>query len=293
MPQRRKGRRLTRRKAKGPPALLPRDSDSRNRPSTSPSPTERRRWPHGRRRGAAPDAADREPSDGRNGHLVGEATRRRDHRHRGAAVRRRQCGSAPAPCRWQYCARAQALREIDAPRDRDGGRHCTASSSAPAHAVILDRRPPRGAAVRRQRFDRQLVGTGARGREVVLDRRPPRGAAVRHRRVDRQFIGTGARGRPRQARRSAVGAPTGISSAPPRAAVRGRRPLRGAAAPARRPATASTHAAVRSGLPSCSAAAPLPRPQPSEHVPVADRTAPMASRLLSRRGARRHGPRTR
>ena len=200
MPQRRKGRRLTRRKAKGPPALVPRDSDSRNRPSTSPSPTERRRWPHGRRRGAAPDAADREPSDGRNGHLVGEATRRRDHRHRGAAVRRRQCGSAPAPCRWQYCARAQALREIDAPRDRDGGRHCTASSSAPAHAVILDRRPPRGAAVRRQRFDRQLVGTGARGREVVLDRRPPRGAAVRHRRVDRQFIGTGARGRPRQAR---------------------------------------------------------------------------------------------
>jgi len=140
----------------------------RNRPSTSPSPTGRRRWPHGCCRGAAPVATAEEPADGCHGHLGGVATCRRDHRHRGAAVCRRQCGSAPAPCRWQYCARAQVLNEIDAPRDWDDGRHCIAGAERrwghrSAHtAAAADRRAAvsgRRSAPRRR--SGRAVGTAA------------------------------------------------------------------------------------------------------------------------------------
>ena len=57
-------------------------------------------------------AAARDPADGLRGRPGGTATHCRGRRPRGAAIRRRQGGSAPAPYRWWCCVRAQPLRTI-------------------------------------------------------------------------------------------------------------------------------------------------------------------------------------
>ena len=83
---------------------------------------------------------------------------------------------------------------------------------------------------------------------VVLDRRPPRGAVVCRRRVDRQLVGTGVvlrkRADPPSARRPAI---RRRPRAQPSAANVGRRPLCGAAALARAPGCPQPTLALRRG----------------------------------------------